>query len=298
MPPEVREERSPANIVEFLDHAKCQDLKARVNDLFFMLPDINDPFQNFEATEDQQPQIGEIDDRIQRVGQEKSDKSSEKTNRKLREPNSIPLREERISRSANSGSVHPNELSMLADSKSSSQSPDLTDSSSESSLSLDSTSRNSARQLTDTNTSTSTSKVKELDDLEPYEPIRPHQCILIRGRSGLDNEPEPAIIDTGCPESLITSSVVKKHDLETHPLPNSRWILEHVNKLESYIDRYVDLGWKLTQGNKWRRGKFRVVNDLPGGLHVLIGSTASEKEDIRLRARISCLVAFRKKNEG
>ena len=289
--PELREEPSPTDIFEFLDHEKCQDLKAHVNDLFGMLPEINHPFENFEALEDQRPQIGRTEDRTQHF-------LEEKLNRMPREPIPTPLREKRVSKSANGGSVHADELSMLGDFKISSQSPDLTDSSSESSLSLDSTSRNSARQLTDTNTSTSTSKVKEPDDLEPYERIRPRQCILIQGRSGLDNEPEPAIIDTACPESLITSSVVKEHDLKTYPLPNGRRILEHVNELESYTDRYVKLCWKLTQGNMWRRGKFKVVDHLPDGLHVLIGSTASEKEDICLRARLSCLVTFLKKNEG
>ncbi|KAL8787040.1 MAG: hypothetical protein Q9195_007945 [Heterodermia aff. obscurata] len=246
--PELQEEPSPADIIEFLSPEKCQDLETSINDIFRILPDTIHPFENPEAKEDWQRQISRIDDGIQHF--HKKLNILQKLKRKLRELRPTSSGGEKLSRIAKSGSVH-----------------------------------------------TSTSKVKEPDDPEPYERFGRRQRILIEGRSGRVDEPHPAIFDTGCSESLIISSVVKEHDLETRPLPDGQETFMLVDKSEFNTDEYVEFCWKLSQGKVWREGNFKVVDHLPDGLHVLVGSRASEEEDICLRVRPSCLVAFRKKNE-
>ena len=297
--PEPREERSPADIIEFLDHAKCQDLKARVDGIYDMLPEIIHPFENLEAMEDKRPQISGIDDRKYRILQKQMNKKISKWNRKLRELVPIHLREEGSSRSAKDGSVHADEPSTLAESTAISHYPDPTDSSSDSSFSLDSTSRSSAGPMTDTNTSISISKVKERDnDLEPFERFGPRQHILIQGPSSRDDEPNPVLFDSGTQENFIIGSIVEKHGLNTQPLPDGPRTYTHINESRSDIYEDVKFRWKLSQGKKWHKSRFLVVDRLPDDLHVLIGTRTSSSLDIVFRTRLSALVAFREKKES
>ena len=293
--PESREERPPANIIEFLNLAKCQGLEARVDVIFSMLPDINHLFGNFHVVEGQRPQIGGIVDRKLRVLGKKIHKMSKRIREQL---DSAPLREERFSKSAEGDSVHPKGLSTLASFTNTSQSPDLTDSSSDSLLSSDSTNRNSADPMTDSNTFTSTSKVKELDnDLEPFEIFESHQYLHIQGSSGRNDE-SLALFDSGTKVNFIISSAVKKHGLETHPLPNGRETFSGITKSRVYVDKQVTFLWQLVRGKKWRQATFRVVDWLPDGLRVVVGETTSKKEGFCIRVQQSSLVAVLEKTEG
>ena len=266
-----------------------------MKDIYGLLPEVNFAFENPEAIEDQRAQISRIDDRKFRILQGKVENLS----RKLRELVPTHSREERSSRSANGGRVHPIGLSTLANFTITNQTPGLTDSSSDSPFSLGSTSRNSVGPMTDTNTSTSSSKVKGLHDgLEPFERFMPHQYILIEGPSGRNDEHHPVVFDSGTNDNFIISPIVKKYDLEPYLFPDGPVGYTHINGSTSYTDKSVKFRWKLCQGKKWHEATFFVIDELPDSLHGVVGYITSKQVDICLRAQLSALVAFRQKKEG
>lgn len=151
----------------------------------------------------------------------------------------------------------------------------------------------SGQPMTDTPTSTATSHAQEPHrDTDPLAPFTPQQDIIIRDYSRQTDKRHYGLFDSGSSDCFIVRDAVHELDLQIHQLPNEE-TYELLEDLKVSVIEYVEPHWRLKQGRKWHKNdKFFVIDALPNGYHMVIGTATYDKMDVGLFARKSALVAF------
>ena len=279
VPPEG-EHVSPTNIIEFITTG-YGSFKCHIDNLFEMLQTLGFLFENSDSLNTQQGQ-----ERTLNVGiASKLYESSSQT---------IP-------------GTHPSYLYGVKDLRgdpdsaefSSNHSSGSAGSSNVSTVFTQNGNNSSGQPMAGTLTSTSTSHPQESErDIDPPAPIAHLQLIMIRNHSRQTEEPQIGLLDSGTSECFIDRNVVDKLSLAIHQLPHEE-IFELFGNHRFPVSEYVEPDWRLVQGQKWhQKDQFFIVDALPNGYHMVIGTVTYLEMGIQFHARKSALVAFPTSRKG
>ena len=112
-------------------------------------------------------------------------------------------------------------------------------------------------------------------------------------------EPYIALFDSGADENFIIRSVAHERGLTIYPLPDKGKIVRLPGGLQVNASEYVQPDWRLLIGRQ-RHSKFPfiILEELPGGLQLLVGERATNELGIHRLADTNLLTAHLEDGAG